>query len=180
MTVTIKDGLFTFGTNQIVEVPPDLSVGGDIENTNDATQKAPLGILYRHKGNVYRYVKFDNGAAVAAAAGGVAHWDSLAPASGLFTVTSDYSEGVGKSAIAGIFQCVVTDAYYTWIQVGGVADVFVAALTAVGDVMIYNATDLYFNRCAADANVTAMPFGVALEGVGQDNKALVLLMNLIW
>lgn len=180
MTVTIKDGLYTFGTNQIVEVPPDLSVGGDIENTNDASQKAPLGILYRHKGAIYRYVKFDDGAAVAAAAGGVAHWDVLDPDDGKFTVTSDYSDGVGKNAIAGVFLNAVTDQYYTWIQVGGVVDAFVAALTAIGDVMIYNATDLYFDRCAADAAVTGMPFGVAMEEVGQDNKALVLLLNLIW
>ena len=180
MTVTVKDGLFTFGSNEIVEVPPKLSVGGDIENTNDAVQKAPLGVLYRHKGNVYRYVLVDTGTGpVAAAAGGVVHWSSLDPANGLFTVVTDYSDIIGKSLIAGILRCVVTDGYYTWIQVGGVCDCMVNTSTVAGDVMIYSSTDLTFGRCAADAAVTALPYGVALEadvaGVGA-----VLLLNMIF
>ena len=181
MTVTLKDGLFTFGSQEIVEVPPKLTVGGDIENTNDSTQKAPLGILYRHKGAVYRYVKFDNGRSdVAAVAGGVLHWEALDPANGIFTATSEYADGLGKSCLAGIILCVVTNGYYTWIQVGGKVNAKVAASTAVGDVMIYSATDLTFGRCAADANITGLPYGVALDGIDQYNKANVLLLNMIF
>lgn len=186
MTVTIKDGLFTFGSQEIVEVPPTTSSGGDIATTNDATQKAPLGILYRHKGNIYRYVKLDTGAgkaqsAVACAAGGVLHWEALDPENGVFTVTSAYAAALGKSCIAGIALMAVTNLYYTWIQVGGVhLLVGVDSSTAIGDVMIYSSTDLRFGRCAADAHVTGMPFGVALGVDSPTNFGPVLLMNMIW
>lgn len=188
MTVTLKDGLFTFGTNEVVEVPPDLvaSPYGSIANTNDATQKAPLGVLYRHKGNVYRYVKFDNGTtaqqtAVAAAAGGVLHWYQIDPANGLFTATSAYAAAPGKNMIAGICLCVVTHGYYTWIQVGGVhLLVMVNTSNAAGDVMIYSATDLTFGRCAADASITGMPYGVALAVDSPSGFGPVLLMNMIF
>jgi hypothetical protein len=188
MTVTLKDGLFTFGTNEVVEVPPRLSASpyGDIENTNDAVQKAPLGILYRHKGNVYRYVLFDNGAggqqtAVACQAGGVLHWEALDPANGIFTATSAYAAALGKSCIAGLALNVVTNGYYTWIQVGGVHLLAkVDTSNAAGDVMIYSATDLTFGRCAADAAVTAIPYGVALAVDAPSGYGPVLLMNLIW
>jgi hypothetical protein len=185
MTVTLKDGLFTFGSQEIVEVPPKLTVAasGDIAATNDATQKAPLGILYRHKGNVYRYVQFDNGGDnVAAAAGGVAHWYNLDPINGLFIVSSDYSNSVGKNLVAGILLKAVTDQYYTWIQVGGVAMAYVADSTVAGDLCIYGSTDLYFARAAVGAAVLGLPFGVALEAKSNTtaNKAYVLLLNMIW
>jgi len=189
MAVTLKDGLFTFGSNQISEVPPSLPVAasGDIEATNDAAQKAPLGVLYRHKGNVYRYVKFDNGStdqqtAVACAAGGVLHWYLLDPPNGVFTATSAYAAAPGKNAVAGVALNVTTHGYYTWIQVGGRVMAYVVANTAVGDVMVYSSTDLNFGRCAADAAVTGIPFGVAMEARGTTtaNKAYVLLLNLIW
>ena len=184
MTVTLKDGLFTFGSQEVVEVP-NTSAGlvGDIASTNDAVQKAPLGILYRHKGNVYRYVQFDNGTDdVAAAAGGVAHWKSLDPANGLFIVTSSYATIVGKNLIGGILLGVVTDQYYTWIQVGGVAMCYVANSTVAGDLCIYGSTNLYFARAAADAAVVGLPFGVAMEAKSNttSNKAYVLLLNMIW
>lgn len=188
MTVTLKDGLFTFGTNEVVQIPPDLvaSPYGSIANTNDAEQKAPLGVLYRHKGNVYRYVKFENGVsgqqtAVAAAAGGVLHWYDLDPPNGKFTATSCYAAVIGKNLVAGICLCVVTQGYYTWIQVGGVhLLVMVSSSNAAGDVMIYGSTDLTFGRCAADANVTGMPFGVALAVDSPTGFGPVLLMNMIW
>jgi hypothetical protein len=189
MTVTLKDGLFTFGSNEIVEVPPSLTVtaSGDIESTNDADQKAPLGILYRHKGNVYRYVLFDNGAsvsqvsAVACIAGGVMVWETLDPPNGKFTVTSAYAARLGKSTVAGIALRVITNGYYSWIQVGGVhLLVSVNTSNAAGDVMIYADVDNTFGRCAADAAVTGMPFGVALAVDSPTGYGPVLLMNLIW
>ena len=193
MTVTLKDGLFTFGTQEIVEVPNESIAGvvtgvGGIANTNDATQKAPIGIMYRHKGNVYRYVLFNSGAgAVASAAGGVAHWYSLDPANGKFTVTSDQTDAGGTSAaslntVAGIFGCSVTTGYYTWIQVGGVAMAYVADSTVAGDVCIGGGTDLYFGRIAADGSIIYEPFGVALEAKSHTtaNKAYVLLMGLMF
>jgi len=188
MTVTIKDGLSTFGTQELVEIPNDKAglIGG-IASTNDSVQKAPLGILYRYKGNVYRYVLFDDGVgesqtAVASAAGGVAHWAAIDPENGTWTATSAYAATLGKNLIAGIFGGVVTQGYYTWIQVGGVATVFVADSTVAGDVCIYGGTDLYFGRIAADASITAKPFGVALEAKSNTtaNKAATLLMGMIF
>jgi hypothetical protein len=189
MTVTIKDGLHTFGSNQIVEVPPVLPVAasGDIASTNHSTQKAPLGILYRHKGNVYRYVSFNNGPDdMPAAAGGVCHWRDLDPVNGKFTVTSDYTDAggsglQGKNLVAGILLNVVTDLYYTWIQVGGVHKlVKVNTSTVAGDVMIYDTSTLTFGRCAVDAAVTGLPFGVALDVDSPSGFAPVLLLNMIW
>ncbi len=183
MTVTIKDGLFTFGTQELVEIPND-SAGliGGIASTNDSVQKAPLGVLYRHKGNVYRYVKFDDGAAVAAVAGGVVHWLTIDPANGSFVVTSDESGSIGLNLIAGILLGVVTDQYYTWVQVGGVAMANVADSTVAGDVCISGTTDLAFDRLAADATITYKPFGVALEAKSNTTtgKAYTLLLGMIW
>jgi hypothetical protein len=182
MTIQLKDGLFTFGSNEIVEVPPDLSVGGGIANTNDAVQKAPLGTLLRFKGQVYRYVKVD-AVSVAAAANGVVYWHELDLSDeGKFEVCTAYALRMGATngwnLIAGILGCAVTHGHYTWIQVGGVADCLVDRATDVGDLMIYSTTDLTFGRDAADANSTAIPFGVALE---EDlaGVAAVLLHNMM-
>lgn len=183
MTVTIKDGLHTFGTQELVEIPNDLiNSAGGITTTNDSIQKAPLGILFRYKGNVYRYVLHYASSTVASAKGGVAHWKSIDPANGTFTVTADQSDGIGLNLIAGIFGGVVTAGYYTWIQVGGVVSSYVADNTVAGDVCISGSTDLYFARLAADASITYKPYGVALEtkSATVTNQALVLLLGMIW
>lgn len=177
------DSLAAFGNAQIVEVPPALiaSPYGGIANTNDATAKNPLGTLYRYKGNMYRYVKFDNGSGnVASAAYGVAHWKTLSPSTGVFTVTSDYTDAIGTiNTIAGIFQCAVTDAYYTWIQVGGVALVTCNSSQVAGDIGIGSSSDLTFGRIAADATITSVPYGVAIEAYGTttNTEAKHLLHN---
>lgn len=159
------DALAAFGNAQVVEIPPDLSVGGGIANTNDATAKNPLGTLYRYKGNLYRYVKFDNGGDnVAALANGVVHWRALDPSKGTFTVTSDYSGGIANiNAVAGVILNAVTDLYHTWVQVGGVALVKTHASAVAGDVLIGASTDLVGGYIAADGNVTSVLFGVHLE-----------------
>lgn len=170
------DGLAAFGNAQTVEIPPDLTVGGGIASTNDAVAKNPLGTLYRYKGNLYRYVKFDNGSGdVASAAYGVSHWKTLDPSAGTFTVTSDRTDALlNINGIAGIFGGVVTDGYYTWIQVGGLASVFVAAGTAVGDMQIGGATDLYFAHVDADGTLTSVLFGVALTAVSSNKSSVIL------
>jgi hypothetical protein len=189
MTVTLKDGLFTFGTQELVEIPND-SAGliGGIASTNDATQKAPLGVLFRYKGNVYRYVLMNTGAgAVASAAGGVVHWYAIDPVNGKFTVTTDFTDSGGTSVgaynvIAGVALGVVTTGYYTWIQVAGMVMAYVADSTVAGDVCIAGSTDLYFDRIAADGTITYKPFGVALEAKSNttSNKAYVLLLGMLW
>lgn len=163
------DSLAAFGNAQIVEIPPDLIATpyGGIKNTNDATAKNPLGTLYRYKGNVYRYVKFNSGGhAVAALTGGPVHWKTLDPSVGTFTVTSDYTDSFGTvNAVAGIILNVVTTLYYTWIQVCGVAMAKSHASQVAGDIAIGASTDLVFGRIAADGNLTSVPYGVAIEAL---------------
>jgi hypothetical protein len=173
------DELSAFKNAQTVEIPPDLiaSPYGGIKNTNDATAKNPLGTLYRYKGNMYRYVKFDNGTNnVAAVAYAVVHWKSLDPTAGTFTVTSDHADEIGGvNTVAGVLgTTVVTDGYYTWIQVGGVVSVLVNASVAIGDVMLGSATDLEFAHIDADGEILSVPFGVAYTAFSS-NKSSVLL-----
>jgi hypothetical protein len=189
MTVTTPDGLFQFGSNQTAEVP---STPG---TANDATPKAPLGALYRANGKVWRYVRLDADEDVATAEGGVAHWHDLAPADGTFTVTSDVSDALGYNLVAGIFGCVVTAGYYTWIQVGGIADKVlldvtaltgdaVAAFNAKGVKCSYSTTDLRL-KCASAATAgtpRAVIYGVVTSATNYTTSAYgaVLLMNLDW
>jgi hypothetical protein len=173
------DQLSAFGNAQVVEVPPALIATpyGGIENTNDATAKNPLGTLYRYKGNLYRYVKFDNGSGnVAALAYGVVHWKSLSPSAGTFTVTSDYTDAIGTvNTVAGVLgTTAVTDGYYTWIHVGGLVTALVTTSTAIGDGMIGFATDLTFGRIAADSEMLTVPFGIAVTAISA-GKASVRL-----
>jgi hypothetical protein len=175
------DSLAAFGNAQTVEIPPDLiaSPYGGIKNTNDATAKNPLGTLYRYKGNVYRYVKFDNGGHnVAALSGGVTFWKALDPSAGTFTVTSDETDTLANiNGVSGIILNAVTDAYFTWIQVGGVALAKSHASQVAGDIAIGATTDLVFGRIAADGTLTSVPYGVAIEALSttEAGKAYTIL-----
>lgn len=177
------DSLAAFGNAQTVEIPPDLIATpyGGIKNTNDATAKNPLGTLYRHKCQLYRYVKFSTGAGpVTAIAGGPVYWSALDPSVGTFTVTSDYSSGMmGINGMAGVVHCVVTTAYYTWIQVGGVALMKSHGSQVAGDIAIGASTDLVAGRIAADATITSVPFGVAIEALAatEAGKAYTILAS---
>jgi len=93
----------------------------------------------------------------------------------LFTVTSDYTDALANvNSVAGVFGCAVTDAYYTWIQVGGTATVYVGASTAIGDVLTGGSTDLYLARIAAGLAITDVCYGIALSAVAA-NKSTVRL-----
>jgi hypothetical protein len=150
-----------FGTVQTCEVST-----GDPETVNDATALNPLGILYRHSnGKLYRYVKFDNGSGnVASAAGGAAYW-LYAPAAGVYTVTSDESDGVGlANGVAGVFGGVVTDQYYCFVQVGGVVTAAKTAntTTTVGWKCMGRAGDITFGSTAPATAATGVVVAVAL------------------
>jgi hypothetical protein len=182
------DGLFAFGSLETVEVP---KLGPAV--ANDASALAPLGILLRHNGKVFRYVKFDKGTdAIAAVAYGVTYWKTLTMpdpengVAGVFTVTCDLSsaQNAGINLVAGVLGCVVTDGYYTWIQVGGIVTALCAASTVAGDLCVYG-TDKTFGRNAYGSQVNH-PYGVALstlvaaQGGTASNTCSVLLQNLIW
>ena len=174
----MTDGLFTFGNLETVEIP----YAGP-QAANNPTALAPIGVLLRYKGNLYRYVKFDNGTAVAAAVGGVVYWKTLTPATGVFTVTSDESDGVASvNGVAGVLGNVVTDGYYTWIQVGGIVSAMCAAGTVAGDKLTGSATDLTFARIAVAGAVTDVVFGVAHGALNTTTGlATVLLQDMqIW
>ncbi len=163
----------------IVELPASGPAG-----IADATLKWTPGALALWKGNWYKYVKFNNGTGnVASAAGGVVHWMAagLNPLTGLFTVTSDQTDALALlNSVAGIILGVVTDLYWCWVQVGGVAvDCLVDAATVAGDHMIGGTTDLTFGLTAAALAVVGTEFGTALEA-DTAGKADVLLRNLLW
>ena len=176
------DGLFTFGTLETVEVP-----SSGPQAANDAVAKAPLGVLLRWNGKVFRYVQYDDGADdIAAAAGAVCYWKVLtfptATTASSFKATCDISSAIGSGVnlVAGVLGCVVTTGYYTWIQVGGVVeDCLTAASTVAGDACVYG-TDSTFGRDASGA-INDLTFGIALDT--RDVTAgtnTVLLHNLIW
>ena len=185
MTVTVTDGRFQFGSNQTAEVPSSPGTA------NDATAKSPLGSLYRAGGKVWRYVKVvTNG--VATADGGVAHWYALDPPNSTFTVTSDYSAGLGANLVAGIFGAVITTAYYTWIQVGGVATCLLDFSALAGDPVAaavagckcsYSTTDklLKLTAAAQAAAPRAVVYGVLIATANYTaGTGSVLLQNLEW
>lgn len=180
----MADGLFLFGSNQTAEVPPTPG------SANHATAKAPPGSLYRENGKVWRYVQFDDGDAVAAAAGAVVHWKTLAPASGSFVVTTDFSGGIGKNLVAGVIQSVVTDQYYTWIQVGGITTALIDFTALTGDPVAaavagckcyYSSTDKKFKIIEAATQPAAVLFGVLVAAANYTaGTGSVLLQNLEW
>lgn len=149
---------------------------------NDASAKNVPGMVIRRNGKLYRYVQFDDGAAVAAVAGGVAYWKTLTPASGIFIVTSDESGGAaGVNGVAGILGTIVTDQYFTWIQIGGPATCLVASGTVAGDRMVGSATDLTFDPIHAGAAASNNIYGVALDNrESTGGTATILLQNLFW
>lgn len=136
---------------------------GDITSTGDSSPKANLGALAMVNGNVYQYVKFDNGTAVAAAAGGLLYW--LPSYVDTFVVTSDESDASSIDMVAGIATAVYTDTYYVWILKKGYysaiktnADDDIAA----GDKLIGSTTDLCCNSVASGTASTYRVFGQAV------------------
>lgn len=169
-----------YGPNRVVETPNE--VAGGLPAANDATAKNVLGTIVEYKGNKWMYVKFDNGTGnVAAVAHGVAYWKSLDPLTETFTVTSDETDShAGLNGVAGIFGCAITDGYYGWIQISGVATCLVAASTVAGDRMIGYATDLTFNRIATGGAATDNIYGVAINAIDSNGTSEVLLQSLDW
>lgn len=167
------------GLNQVVEFP-----GTGPAYADDSAAKNVPGMLIRYGGKVYRYVKFDNGTGdVASVAGGVVHWKTLTPATGVFTVTSDCTDAIGGiNTVAGVTErAAITDTYWTWIAVGGRVNALCAASTVAGDKCIGSDTDNTFGRIAEGAANTDIVYAVALETVDPTaGDADVLLQNLDW
>lgn len=155
---------------------------GDPTTVNDELAQNQLGIVILHKGLKYRYVKFDNGAAVASAANGAAHWKVLTPTTNppVFTVTSDQTDAIATiQSVAGIFGGIVTDLFHCFIQISGPAAATVDTAVTIGDAIIGSTTDLEFGRSAEGTDVRGTLYGTALT-TGTSGTATVLLQNLDW
>lgn len=103
---------------------------------NDATPEFTPGSTFALETDdgtkVYRYVQYSEGAGtVAAVAGNIAYYQKIATAGvGADVVTSDLSDS--DELGAGVLQTAITDDYYGWVQIRGVATI-TPALTAGAD-----------------------------------------------
>lgn len=179
MTTTNTNQLNYDGELQNVWIDPN-----GIEHQNDTVAKNPVGCIHRHDGNVYRYVKFDNGDGnVATVLGAPAYWYDLSPANAAatepaFTVTSDFSYGKGANAVAGAFlHAAQTDGCYIWIQVAGVITDAPIDTNSVAGTRHLGGADAVWTICSSNAEneVFAQSLSVDTGGVGP-----VVLVNCYW
>jgi hypothetical protein len=178
MTTTNTNVLNYEGELQDVWIHPS-----GMTSQNDTTAMNPVGCLHRHAGNVYRYVKFDNGNGnVASVAGAPAYWYALTPYNAgatapLFTVTSDYSYGLGANAVAGAFIAVNTDGCYIWIQVAGVVTSAPIDTSSVAGSRHLGGADSVWTLCSSNAENEPFAQSLAADtaGVGP-----IVLMNCYW
>ena len=103
----------------------------------DTTAQFTLGeIGQTSDGKVFKYIKYENGAAaVAGVAGEVAYYATVAVGDATGTiVTSDLSDS--DEVGAGVLQAALTDGAFGWVQVGGLATLTIALTAGVdGDAL---------------------------------------------
>lgn len=153
-------------------------------NLNDQMPRCDPGTEVYYGGSWYMYVKFDDGVGnVASAVNRVAYWKDRA----LGVVTSDKSDGQVTGSIgaggAGIFQGVITDLYYTWIQRRGYrAKVRLDATGAIGNKVHANigTTDLILttvtDASAATSAIVVERVATQLAAADGSNDAACYLM----
>lgn len=117
-------------------------IAGVVLDRADTTAKFALGTVFQAQDSKqYKYVLFNNGAgSVASVAGDFSYIYGVSGASAgdITTVTMDLTDSVGIGA--GVFQTILADGEYGWVQVTGPATLTTAllagadgnALTAVG------------------------------------------------
>ena len=103
-----------------------------------AEDREGLGTIRREGNKTYKYIQFDNGSGnVAAVVGNFCYYVAVTGyMASLVTMDITDFDGVG----AGVFQAIIPDQYYGWIQIGGPATLTTAhlagadgnAMTAVG------------------------------------------------
>lgn len=139
---------------QIMHLGPN----GTFASYNEASLPfaGQVGMVIQDSDKVYRLVKFDNGGHnVASAANGVAHWKDRST----FTVTSDCTDAeMVNNGVAGIFLGVLTDGYYGFVQIGGLATFTTGGGVSKGDAVVSKGVDL--TGITMDA-VNQVPFAVA-------------------
>ncbi len=123
-------------------------------------------------GKQYKYVKFNNGVGnVASVAGNVAYYYAVSGASAGETteVTMDVTDSGGVGA--GVFQAVIEDGGYGWIQTRGVATL-TTALTAGADGNALTAIGTTDGTLDVSAAVTDFICAVAIDA----SAKIVMLM----
>ena len=166
----------------VAQISFDPSVAG---NFNDLTPQFRPGTVYEHPttGRQYRYVRHDNGAAVASANGGAAYWSDYANAVVSSDKTDNQMGATIPAGVAGIYQGVVTDRYFTWLVIKGSYTTMLAAADAngaVGNRIFAPASDADLRvRSEADSSVAAAEIPATEIGrqlaAGAADAALVLL-----
>ena len=103
----------------------------------DSTPEFTLGeIGQTSNGKVYKYIKYENGAAaIAGVAGEVTYYAKVAVGDATGTiVTSDLSDS--DEVGAGVLQASLTDGAFGWVQVSGLATLSIALTAGVdGDAL---------------------------------------------
>ncbi len=125
-----------------------------------------------YDGKQYKYVKFNNGVGnVASVAGNVAYYYAVSGASAGETteVTMDVTDSGGVGA--GVFQAVIEDGGYGWIQTRGVATL-TTALTAGADGNALTAIGTTDGTLDVSAAVTDFICAVAIDA----SAKIVMLM----
>lgn len=105
--------------------------GMDLTLVGTTAVHKPGSVGMADDGKIYKYLKYDIGAAaVAGVAGEVAYYnEDSGPID--FVVTSDLSDATGELG-AGVLQVAMTDGQYGWFQIKGPATLSIA-LTAGAD-----------------------------------------------
>lgn len=130
-----------------------------------------LGMVVEDDNKVYRLVKHEAGVgAVATVDGSVAYWHSRATNE----VTADISDS--ETVVAGGYTGVITDQYYTYIQIGGEDTVQnSAAVAAIGNAYTQGGDGTLTPQAAA----TEVPVAVGTDLVTPGGGVRWLVGNLL-
>lgn len=174
----MTDGLFSFGNLETVEV--DRNGPGC---SNDSIPKAPVGILLRFQGNLYRYVKYVDATDETFATDAL-YWYALDPINGVFEVGGNPALAIGlRNSVAGVatipFPGVPTN-HYMFVQVGGIVEVTIDG-GAKGDLAVGSAIPWALADVAAGVQPPYHVYGVLVEDFNlSKGSAKILLQNLHW
>lgn len=154
---------------------------------NDATPKNPIGAKCRWNNTILRYVQHHQGVGVVVpVVGGPAWGRTITPAATaaavpVFQVTPDQTDSVFGNTPVGVYIHLVTltNLFFTWVQVGGIAQCVVPG-SIEEDTIIGSTTDNQFAAIAAGAAITRTQVGIRQEGASAAGLSPVLLMNMDW
>jgi hypothetical protein len=137
------------------------------ENLNDPLPRAQPGAIQNFNGNWYRYVKHNNGAGnVATTSGHPAFWFAKATGEVTSDKTSCQHGASNASGACGVYLGVVTDGYYTWVQVTGIhPTVVLSGAGAAGQHLTIPASDVDAFTVGAWTTVASQVCGVQLATV---------------